>query len=213
AGGGREAASPPPAPAPAAPPPREPRSGEAGGPTGPRPSRLGGAILIAGALALAVVLAIVLIGGGGDNGGGSTSTSAAQTQTTARTRTSTTGAQVRTVGGAVLRPSAGGSGLGAALVQQAANGGRLLAIEAARLPGNAAQDFYGIWLQGAAGSRFLGFVPRQVRANGTFTVSSPLPRSLDLSTYSTVLVTTEGSSAVPKTPGATVLSGPLRLAG
>jgi hypothetical protein len=98
-------------------------------------------------------------------------------------------------------------------VQRGRDGRRLLAIEAARLPGHAAREFYGIWLQGSAGSRFLGFVPRQVRANGTFTVSSNLPGTLDLSAYARVLVTTEGSSAVPTTPGATVLSGPLRLAG
>jgi len=204
---------------PPAAPPREPRPRDAGESGAPRPSRLGGAILIAGALALVIVLAIVLIGGGNDDGSPAASTSGAQSQaqTNARTQPSTSGAsaraQVRTVGGAVLRPPAGGSALGAALVQQTQNGRRLLALEAARLPGNGAQEFYGIWLQGPAGNRFLGFVPRQVRANGTFTVSSALPRDLDLSGYATVLVTTEGSSAVPTTPGTTVLSGPLRLAG
>jgi hypothetical protein len=55
-------------------------------------------------------------------------------------------------------------------------------------------------------------VPRQVRANGTFTVSSSLPSSLDLSAYATVIVTREGSSAVPTTPGTAVVSGSLRLA-
>jgi hypothetical protein len=210
-------AMPPARPAPPAP-PRPPRPTGGDQPAGPRPSRLGGAILIAGAVALAIVLAIVLIGG--DDDGGSppaASTSGAQTQTSPRTQTSTTGsnprAQARTVGGAVLRPTSGGRGLGAALVQQFPTGRRLLAVETARLPGNAAQEFYAIWLQGPAGNRFLGFVPNQVSANGTFTVSSALPRSLDLSGYSTVLVTREGASAVPTTPGTTVLSGPLRLAG
>ena len=196
---------------------RPTRGGAAGEPAGPRPSRLGGAVLIAGAVALAIVLAIVLIGGGDDDSP-SASTSGAQTQA-ARTSTGTQSTasnarpQARTVGVAVLRSTTGGSGLGAALVQQSANGRRLLAVEAARLPGNGAQDFYAIWLQGSAGNRFLGFVPNQVRANGTFTVSSQLPRDVDLSAYSTVLITTEGSSAVPTTPGTTVLSGPLRLAG
>jgi hypothetical protein len=200
-------------------PPREPRPRDLSQPTGPRPSRLGGAILIAGALALVIVLAIVLIGRG-DDGSPSASTSGARTQAQTSTQTSPSGtnarAQVRTIGTAVLRPAAGGSGLGAALVQQSANGSRLLALEAGRLPGNAGQDFYGIWLQGSAGSRFLGFVPRQVRANGAFTVSSNLPRGLDLSGYATVLVTTEDGSqgaGTPTTPGTTVLSGPLRLAG
>jgi hypothetical protein len=202
----------PPRPAPPAP-PRPPRPSGADAPGGPRPSRLGGAILIAGVVALAIVLAIVLIGGD-DGGSPSGSTSGAQAQARARTQTGTSArAQARTVGGAVLRSTNGGDGLGAALVQQSPNGRRLLAVEAARLPGNGAQDFYAIWLQGSAGDRFLGFVPNQVRPNGAFTVSSALPRDVDLSAYATVLVTTEGSSAVPTTPGTTVLSGPLRLAG
>jgi len=208
-----------PIPPPPAAPTREPRPRDAGESAAPRPSRLGGAILIAGALALVIVLAIVLIGGN-DEGSPSASTSGAQQQTSTRTQSSTPSsssrAQVRTIGGAVLRPPAGGSALGAALVQQSPNGRRLLALEAARLPGNGAQEFYGIWLQGSAGNRFLGFVPRQVRANGTFTVSSNLPSDLDLTAYATVLVTTEDGSegaSTPTTPGPTVLSGPLRLAG
>ena len=215
----RHADAGPAAPSPPAAPPPPAAPGES---SGPRPSRVGGAILIAGVLALVVVLAIVLIGGG-DDGGSPASTGAAQTQAqTSRAQTqpsssgtSARGAQARTVGGAVLRSPSGGSGLGAALVQRSANGRRLLAVEAARLPGNAAQEFYGIWLQGAAGNRFLGFVPNQVRANGTFTVSSQLPGDLDLAAYTTVLVTSEdgSASASPTTPGATVLSGPLRVAG
>ncbi len=203
-------------------PPRPPSTGgpstPAGGPSGPRPSRLGGAILIAGAAALAIVLAIVLIGGGSDNPSSSGSTNSAQTQTSARTQTSTTASNgqtsARTVGGAVLRAtSSGGSAFGAALVQQTPNDRELIAVEVARLPGNGAHDIYAIWLQGAAGNKFLGFVPRQVRANGTFTVSSPLPRGVDLTAYSTVLVTSEGMTAVPSAPGTAVVSGPLRLAG
>lgn len=198
--------APPPAPSDDAP-PREP--------SGARPSRLGGAILIAGVAALVIVLAIVLIGGNGDDNNGSSGASTNAPQTSAQTQTTTTGsarAQARPIGAAVLRPSAG-SALGAALIQKYAGGRRLMAVEAARMPGNSGSDYYGIWLQGSAGNRFLGFVPNQVRASGSFTVSSPLPRDLNLASYTTVLVTTEGSSAVPTTPGATVLSGPLRLAG
>ncbi|HKG37731.1 MAG TPA: sigma-70 region 4 domain-containing protein [Conexibacter sp.] len=216
-------AAPPAAPsAPRVAPPSPPATGgpsaPTGAPDGPRPSRLGGAILIGGAAVLAIVLAIVLIGGD-DNPSPSGSTNSAQTQTTARTQTSINAAngqaQARTVGGAVLRATSTGSrAFGAALVQQTvANGRRLMAVEVARLPGNGAQDIYAIWLQGTAGNKFLGFVPNQVRANGTFTVSSALPRGLDLSGYSTVLVTSEGTTAVPETPGTAVVSGPLRLAG
>ena len=216
----------PPPPAPPAPAPARPASGGAAAPprpasapaspSGPRPSRLGGAILIAGAAALAIVLAIVLIGGDDNGGGSSGSTPTAAARAPAQTQTAPANGspQARTIGGAVLRASASGStAFGAALVQQSANGRRLLAVEVARLPGNGAQEIYAIWLQGASGDRFLGFVPRQVRANGTFTVSSALPRGLDLTAYSTVLVTSEGTTAVPTAPGTTVVSGPLRLAG
>jgi hypothetical protein len=198
--------------------PREPRRRDVREPDRPRPSRLGGAILIAGVAALAIVLAIVLIGGGGDSSGSAASTGAARTQpSTASSSTSAGGSaarQPRTIGGAVLRPTAaGGSALAAALVQQAADGRRLLAVEAARLRPNGAQDIYAVWLQGTAGSRFLGFVPRPVGSDGQFTVSAQLPRNLDLSAYATVLVTREGMTATPTTPGPTILSGPLRLAG
>jgi hypothetical protein len=198
--------------APPSPPATDGPSAPTGGPSGPRPSRLGGAILIGGAAVLAIVLAIVLIGGDDNPSSPSGSTNSAQTQTS--TTAASRQAAARTVGGAVLRAtSSGGSAFGAALVQQTTNGRRLLAVEVARLPGNGAQEIYAIWLQGAAGNKFLGFVPNQVRANGTFTVSSALPRSVDLSAYSTVLVTSEGTSAVPSTPGTAVASGPLRLAG
>jgi len=214
----------PPAPVSPAAPPREPATaGDVGEPTGPRPSRLGGAILIAGALALAIVLAVVLIGGNGDDNGGSTAPSSAQTQA-ARTNTGTqpsstgttaTRAQARAVGVAALRPPVGGSGLAAALVQQYSGGRRLIAVQADRMPGNSGQDFYAIWLQGSAGNRFLGFVPNQVRAGAGFLVSSDVT-NVDLSGYATVLVTSENGgqgASTPTTPGPTVLSGPLRLAG
>jgi hypothetical protein len=214
-------------PAPPAAPPRAPAvssdPGEPGDSASPRPSRLGGAILIAGALALVIVLAIVLIGGNGDDNGSPASSSAAQTQA-ARTSTSTqpsatgttaTRSQARAVGLAALRPPAGGSGLAAALIQQYRNGRRLIAVQADRMPGNSGQDFYAIWLQGSAGNRFLGFVPNQVRAGAGFLVSSDVT-DVDLSGYSTVLVTSENGgqdASTPTTPGATVLSGALRVAG
>lgn len=206
----------PPAPAPPRPPaPSSPAAAEA---PGPRPSRLGGAILIAGALALAVLLAIVLIGGdddGGNPSGPATDTQTQQARAPARTTTNAARAQPRAIGVAALRPAAGGSGLAAAIVQQYADGGRLIAVQAERLPANSGEAFYAIWLQGTAGNRFLGFVPNQVRAGGNFLVSSDV-RDVDLSAYSTVLVTSEDgsqSARTPTTPGPAVLSGPLRLAG
>ncbi len=98
-------------------------------------------------------------------------------------------------------------------MQQSPNGSRLLAVEAAKLPANGAQDYYAIWLQGSAGSRFMGYVPSKVTSAGTFTVSSSLPPSLKLTDYATLLVTRESATAAPTTPGAVVLSGTLRPTG
>jgi len=212
------AAAPAPSATPAAPPPPAAPGGGSGasGPTGPRPSLLGGAILIVGAAALAIVLAIVLIGGN-DNSHPPTSTSGARTPTQSSTsaQTSTTGSRAptaRLVGQANLTPTpAGGSALGVGLVERATNGRRAIAIEATRLPANGARDIYAVWLQGSAGAKFLGFVPRQVGANGTFTVTAPFPTNA--AGYSTVLITREGTTAVPTTPGTTILSGTLRLTG
>jgi len=211
------AAAPAVAAPPASPPsaaPARPRAAD-----GPRPSRLGGAILIAGAAALAIVLAIVLIDGSSGTGKHA-STSAAKAQTSAQTSTTpsrtTTGASrapaARPLAAAVLRSPSGGSAIGAGIVQSS-GGRRLLAVEAAKLAPNGTNNIYAIWLQGAGGNRFMGFVPNRVGSDGTFTVSAALDRSLDLASYATLLVTREGTTAVPTAPGAVVLSGPLRPAG
>jgi Sigma-70, region 4 len=200
-------------PAPPAPPPSPPdRPAATTVPGAPRSSRLGGAVLLAGIAALAVVLAIVLIGGGDDDPDSSAATSPTQAQTQPqRTQPSTTPtAQPRLIAQVNLNATAvGGEAIGIGLVQR--SGGRAaIAIEAQRLPANGAQDIYAVWLQGAAGSRFLGFVPRQVRAGGRFTVSAALPGNAR--DFSTVLITREGISAVPQTPGEAILTGALRLA-
>ena len=168
-------------------------------------------MLLAGVAVLAIVLAIVFIGGGDDDPGSAASTTPAQTTpSTQPTRTATTPqATPRVVAQVNLTPSpAGGQALGLGLVQR--NGRSLvLAIEAQRLPANGAEDIYAVWLQGAAGAKFLGFVPRQVRDQGRFTVSAMLPANAR--DYGTVLIAREGVTAVPTTPGTTILSGTLRL--
>jgi hypothetical protein len=180
----------------------------------PRPSRLGGAILLAAVAALIAVLVVVLVSGG-DDGNGSKTSAAATTPTNARTqaRTSTAPAQAapKIVGQANLQPTpAGGKAIGLGLVQR--SGRKLtLALQAERLPANDAQDIYGVWLQGSPGSKFLGFVPQQVRANGTVAVSASLPG--DLRSYTTVLLAHQSTTVPrPTQPGLAVLSGPLKLA-
>jgi hypothetical protein len=201
-------AVPPPAAAPAgAHEPHEPSA-----PSRPS-SRLGGAILLAGIAALAIVLAIVLIGGDDDPGDRGGTTTGAQTTQPASTQPARTTAGSGTAAGVLaqvnLNPTpSGGQALAVGIVQRA-RGRLVLAMQAERLPANRGREFYALWLQGSGGAKFLGFVPRQVGADGSFTVSTELPA--DAREYATVLVTGEGSNAVPTTPGTAILSGTLRL--
>lgn len=176
-------------------------------------SRLAGMALLAGIVAFAVAIAFVLLDG---DDGSSPAATRAQTQAQPRTttqpaRTATTPQQPQLVAQVNLNATAaGGQAVGIGIVQRA--GRRLgVAIEAQRLPANGAEDIYAVWLQGAPGTRFLGFVPRQVGADGTFTVSANLPRNARR--YSTLLVTREGIRNVPQTPGEAILTGELRLSG
>jgi len=183
--------------------------GHPGAPRSQPSSRLGGAVLLAGIAALAIVLAVVLIGGGDDDGG--SPTTAAQTQTsTQSTRTTATRQPTAAVLAQVnLNPTpSGGQALAFGIVQR--SGGRLMfAVQAERLPANNAQELYALWLQGSSGASFLGFVPRPVRDQGTFTVTTELP--VNARDYGTVLVTRESTTARPATPGMAILSGTLRL--
>ena len=214
----------PPASAPVAPPPPFRRRSRAAFSAGPgataraarppaQPSRRGGAILL-GAIALvaAIVVVILVAGGGGDDS--PPAASRPTTSTPARStpaRTSTTGAQTagRVVAQVNLLPTdAGGQALAVGLVQQQGSK-RTIALRAQALPANGAQDIYAAWLQGAAGTKLLGFVPTQVKANGTFTVSAPLPPNA--ADYDTVLVTRESITTTPTQPGEAILSGALKL--
>jgi hypothetical protein len=208
------AAAPPPAtvtpePAMAAPEPAPGRAAAHGfrPPAGtPRPpSRVGGAILLA-VVAIAVV-AIILISNGGGSGKPAASTAASTPRTTATstTPTTTTPAQAVPLAQVNLKATpAGGQAVGIGFVQRQ-SGKLTLAMEAQKLPANGTSDIYAAWLQGTPGSKFLGFVPQQVKAGGTFTVVAPLPANVR--SYSTVLITRESTAATPTTPGPTILSG------
>jgi hypothetical protein len=183
---------------------------------GPRPSRLGGAILLASVAALAVLLVVLLSGGGGGNSAKTqaAATTSQQPTTSAQTQpstTATTPAQPTLLAQANLQPTAaGGKAIGVAIAARS-SGKLALALEAQHLPANGAQDLYGIWLQGSPGTKFLGFAPQQVRANGTLTVSAPLPTNVR--SYGSVLVTHQSTTvkSAPTTPGLTVLSGNLKF--
>ena len=196
-------------------PPAEPPAGDTPPPSGPSPSRRGGAILLGAAVGvvLAVVLAIVLIGGDGDDD----PTSAAQTtptQTTGgQTPTTPTGQPAGKIVAQVnlLATPEGGQAVGLGFVQRVKR--QLgIAIQADKLPANGAEDIYAAWISGPPGTKLLGFVPNQVKANGTFTVSAGLPA--DAQSYDSILITREAAaegSAVPTQPGEAIMRGTLTL--
>lgn len=174
----------------------------------PRPSRLGGAILLVAAAAVAIVLAIVLIGGD-DEPARTTASSTPQTTTQPSTTGSQPTAQVVAQVNLLATPE-GGQAVGVGIVQEA-DGARAIALQAQKLPANGAQDIYAAWLSGPPGTKLLGFVPRQVKANGKFTVSAELPANA--AQYDSVLITRESATGgkVPSQPGETIMRGALKL--
>ncbi len=199
------AAPTPPPPAP----PAAPAPAEAASAPGTRPSRLGGALLLVAAAVVVAVLAIVLIGGGDDDPAtGSTGPNASSTPSQTTTTGQPTGQFVAQVN--LLATPAGGQAAGIGLVEQV-DGRQAIAIQAEKLSANGAQDIYAAWLSGAPGTKLLGFVPHQVKANGTFTVSAELPANA--SRYDTVLITRESATGgnVPTQPGQTIMRGALKL--
>jgi hypothetical protein len=198
-------------PAPPAPPSFGAPPGAAPSPR--RPSRLGGAILIGGIVALvAVVLVVLLSTGGDDSTSASTGTTAAAARTTAPTttaRTTTTPRATILAQVNLVATPGNGKAVGLGIVEQGAKQKRAIAIQAQKLPANGQQDIYAVWLQGPPGPKFVGFVPQRVGANGGFTASAALPANVK--SYTSVLVTREPTTAVPKQPGPTILSGALKL--
>lgn len=196
-----------PAPAPE-PPPDDRPSGSAS----PRQlSRPGVAVVLAALVGLVLLLTLVVLDGGEE--GGSPSAAAGTTTPSAqpapRDPSATPAEQPSLVTQVNLDATpAGGEAVGIGIVQRS---GRQLtiAIEAQRLPANGADDIYAVWLRRPGGAHFLGFVPRQVGADGSFTVSAELPPRARR--FPTVLVTREGVTALPESPGEAILNGAMRL--
>ena len=174
-----------------------------------RKSRLGGAILILGAVVVAVALILVIRGGGDDNGGGTKSN-------TTPTNTSTTaGGQPKVDGQANLKPRSGSpsKALGVLLfISQ--NKTRLIAVRAQNLRPTTAHRFYAVWLTGDnVPPRPLGFAPA-VPATGSnagkLAFLNPVPSNTN--GYNRFVVSVE-SQRSPKKPGTTVLQGPWSVPG
>jgi Sigma-70, region 4 len=177
--------------------------------SGPRSSRLGGAVLI-GVAALVVAGFLVWFLSRDDD---SSSPTPAKAATTATATPGATSSLPATGNDVVLRPTNGTNAAGLMRLFKAQNGDVQFAIGAQGLPDNKKGEFYAVWFTKKDGSaRLLGFPQTQV-TDGTLTVGGPgkadtkaFPRWF--ATYDDVLITRE-TKAQPKTPGPTVLQGTL----
>jgi hypothetical protein len=176
-------------------------------------SRRGGALVLAGSAVVVAVVLILLLTSGDKKHAPSRPNRAAVAGTTGTTgatgTTGTTGARV--VSAIALKPPSGGKApLGFAEVLQVQ--GRLgVAIAAQGLAANTKHppNAYAVWLYNSASdSKILGFVNPAVGSNGQLKTAGGLPSNA--SHYQNLLVTLETKSN-PRTPGAIVLEGHLKL--
>jgi hypothetical protein len=165
-------------------------------------SRLGGAILLVAALVVAALVVVLL--SGGDDKKSDKGTVAGGT-TAAATSTATTPPSITVLGQVNLKAPSGKPIAVAQLVRQGTQTAMVFAgQDIARLD---KKTVYALWLtkQGAAPVR-LGFIDQTVPKNGKLNFSGALPDGVDPTKYDTMLMTRE-TTADPKSPGPTALSG------
>lgn len=171
-------------------------------------SRLGGALLLGGVGVIAIVVAILLLTGGDDSKPVATST----TPTNPQTNTQTAPDGTRPIGEIPLAPPGGGTPAAGAnrpagLARVFQRGQERAIIVAGQ---GVAPGAYALWLiNSPTQSRFLGFVPQRVTANGRFATQGVLPPQA--SQFRLLAVTRENvrSTRQPTRPGTIVLQGPL----
>jgi hypothetical protein len=173
-------------------------------------SRLGGSALLAIAVVIAIVVVIVIVTTGGsspkkNHANAGTRTTSTPSGTTTTTSTATTPHIVAQI---ALRPANTASkaaGLAEIVTEGSVTG---VIVAATHLPPNTTHDAYAVWLANPNGgaSHLLGYVSPGVGKSGTLKTSGPLPSNV--SSYKEILVTRETTTNT-KTPGQTVLSGPL----
>jgi hypothetical protein len=173
-----------------------------------RSSRVGGAVLILGAVIVAVAIILIVRSGGDDN-----KNSASTPTTTARTSTSTTATgQPQVVNQVNMTPGpAAPKAVGVMYILK--QGGQFaLAVQAQDLPPTTKTRFYAAWLVGSGvAPRPLGFtpvVPSTGKSAGRLEFANALPDGA--SKYKRVVITAE-SQRNPKAPGTVVLRGDLKL--
>jgi hypothetical protein len=175
----------------------------------PRSSRLGGAILIAVAIAVVLVVVILVLTGGGSKKPAVAASSTSSTAAAAGSATSSTSTSAKVVAQINLKASKAGSkaaGIAEILKEGSSDG---IAIVAQNVPPNNTKppNAYAVWLYNSGKDAYrLGFVNPGVSKNGKLSTAGGLPSNA--SHFKHLIVTLE-TSAHPTAPGTIVLQGTL----
>jgi Flp pilus assembly protein TadG len=174
-----------------------------------RSSRGGGGILLAIAALIVVVAVIVIIANSGSSSPKKTGSNTASTPTTTSTATTTTSSKAHVIGEITMAPANKASksaGIAEIVVEGKVTG---VIVAADHLVPNTAHNAYAVWLSNPSGpSELLGYVKPPVGKSGVLKTSGALPA--DVASYKEILLTLETTTNT-KTPGPTVLSGPLSV--
>jgi hypothetical protein len=166
-----------------------------------RSSRTGGFLLLAAVGAAVAILIVFVVSGSSDDGN-----SKSPVPDNQKTQTGST--TPRVLGQINLNPPRGTSSkaLAALTLVQQGNETDIL-FQGQGIPPNQTGDVYALWVSGNGRVARLGFMPR-VGKSGKVRFPGALPSTIDLSKYTTLLMTRE-TNASPTRPGPVLLSGTL----
>ena len=174
-----------------------------------RSSRVGGAVLIIGAVIVAVAIILIVRSSGGNDNKDSASTTTPTTQTSTST---TANGQPQVVNQVNMTPGAAAPKSVGVMYILKQGGQFALAVQAQDLPPTTQGRFYAAWLVGKGiAPRPLGFtpvVPSKGKTAGRLEFANALPDGANK--YKRVVITAE-SQRNPKTPGAVALRGDLKF--
>jgi Sigma-70, region 4 len=172
-----------------------------------RSSRLGGALLIGGAVAIvAIVLAFVFLRGDDPE-------PAADTETPTSTATPTPTAVGLQPGDVVMQGPAGSKALAVLRLVPTGENRIEFALVGQDIPPNASGQRYSLWFRNEDGkAQLVGDISRPVEANGQLASSGPSEDNIDdfptwFQSYETAVITQDEPGA--KEPGRVIVSGPL----
>jgi Sigma-70, region 4 len=176
-----------------------------------RSSRVGGAVLIGGAVVLIAVVLFVLFGRGDDN-----DTPSASKSGTKASATATATATPQVVSQVALKGSGNKAQGLLQVVKREADGKLVFVLAAEKVPQNKAKEVYAVWFtkKGTA-PRNLGYAQAQVGKDGRFATGGPQQGQENdfaqwLTRYTEVVVArASASSGAAKRPGPVVLRGTL----